>query len=68
MKGESAEMPQRTRTAVRANREKDPGGCFVAEEDRRVVGFIFSRTWGSVGWFGPSPCCRNISDAGSASS
>jgi len=51
-KGESVEMPQRTRTAVRANREKDPGGCFVAEEDGRVVGFIFSRTWGSVGWFG----------------
>jgi len=24
----------------------------VAEEDGRVVGFIFSRTWGSVGWFG----------------
>ena len=49
---ESAELPQRTRTIVRANREKDPGGCFVAEEDGRVVGFIFSRTWGSVGWFG----------------
>ena len=51
-KGESVELPQRTRTVVRANREKDPGGCFVAEEDGRVVGFIFSRTWGSVGWFG----------------
>jgi ribosomal protein S18 acetylase RimI-like enzyme len=51
-KGESAELPQRTRTIVQANREKDPGGCFVAEEDGRVVGFIFSRTWGSVGWFG----------------
>ncbi len=51
-KGESAELPKRTRTMVRANREKDPGGCFVAEEDGRVVGFIFSRTWGGVGWFG----------------
>jgi ribosomal protein S18 acetylase RimI-like enzyme len=51
-KGESAELPQRTRAIVQANREKDPEGCFVAEEDRRVVGFIFSRTWGSVGWFG----------------
>jgi ribosomal protein S18 acetylase RimI-like enzyme len=52
LKGESVELPQRTQTIVRANREKDPGGCFVAEEEGRVVGFIFSRTWGSVGWFG----------------
>jgi ribosomal protein S18 acetylase RimI-like enzyme len=52
VKGESAELPQRTQTIVRANREKDPGGCFVAEDGDRVVGFIFSRTWGSVGWFG----------------
>ena len=51
-KGESAELPQRTRMIVQANRDKDPAGCFVAEEDGRVVGFIFSRTWGSVGWFG----------------
>jgi predicted N-acetyltransferase YhbS len=52
LKGESVELPQRTQTIVRANREKDPGGCFVAEEEGHVVGFIFSRTWGSVGWFG----------------
>jgi len=52
LKGESAELPQRTQTIVRAHREKDPGGCFVAQEEGRVVGFIFSRTWGSVGWFG----------------
>ncbi len=52
LKGESVEFHQRTQTIVRVNREKDPRGCFVAEEERRVVGFIFSRTWGSVGWFG----------------
>jgi len=52
LKGESVELPQRTQTIVRANRQKDPGGCFVAEEEGRVVGFVFSRTWGSVGWFG----------------
>jgi len=52
LKGESVELPRRTQTIVRANREKDPGGCFVAEEEGHVVGFIFSRTWGSVGWFG----------------
>jgi ribosomal protein S18 acetylase RimI-like enzyme len=52
LKGESVELPQRTRTIVQANRERDPGGCFVAQVEERVVGFIFSRTWGSVGWFG----------------
>jgi GNAT superfamily N-acetyltransferase len=50
--GEAAQMYRRTRTNVLACREKDPEGCFVAEEGERVVGFIFSRTWGSVGWFG----------------
>jgi ribosomal protein S18 acetylase RimI-like enzyme len=52
LKGESAELPQRTHTNVLALREKDPEGCFVAEEDGRVLGFVFSRTWGGVGWFG----------------
>lgn len=46
------DLPPRTRTNVLALREKDPDGCFVAEHDGRVVGLIFSRTWGSVGWFG----------------
>jgi len=52
LKGEQAELPKRTRRNVRALREKDPAGCFVAEEDKCVVGLIFSRTWGGVGWFG----------------
>lgn len=31
-----------------------PSGCFVATESSgAVVGFVFSRLWGSVGWFGP---------------
>jgi ribosomal protein S18 acetylase RimI-like enzyme len=50
--GESAPTYQRTRANVLACRERDPEGCFVAEEESQVVGFIFSRTWGSVGWFG----------------
>ncbi|RLC60774.1 MAG: hypothetical protein DRI80_10250, partial [Chloroflexota bacterium] len=50
--GEAAELPQRTRRNVLALLEKDPEGCFVAEDDGRVVGLIFSRTWGGVGWFG----------------
>lgn len=40
---------------------KDPGGCFVAQEGRKIVGSIISHTWGSVGWFGPleiNPVCQ----------
>jgi ribosomal protein S18 acetylase RimI-like enzyme len=50
--GEPVELRPRTRANVLACLRKDPAGCFVAEEDGRVVGLIFSRTWGSVGWFG----------------
>jgi ribosomal protein S18 acetylase RimI-like enzyme len=50
--GGSGQRPRRTRTNVLASREKDPEGCFVAEADGNVVGSIFSRTWGAVGWFG----------------
>jgi ribosomal protein S18 acetylase RimI-like enzyme len=53
LQGENAELPQRTRANVSALREKDPQGCFVAEVDGSLVGFIFSCTWGSVGWLGP---------------
>ena len=52
LNGPSAELPQRKRKNVAALLRKEPEGCFVAEEDGREVGFIFSRTWGSVGWFG----------------
>ncbi len=45
-------IPRRTRTNVRSSLVKDPAGCFVAKEDDQIVGFILSRTWGSVGWFG----------------
>ena len=53
LKKEWAELPPRTRTNLLALRANDPQGCFVADEQGRVVGFIFSHTWGSVGWFGP---------------
>jgi ribosomal protein S18 acetylase RimI-like enzyme len=49
---EPVELPPRTQANVLACLRKDPEGCFVAEEDGCVVGLIFSRTWGSVGWFG----------------
>jgi ribosomal protein S18 acetylase RimI-like enzyme len=50
--GETVDVPRRTRANVLACLEKDPEGCFVAEEGERIVGMIFSRTWGGVGWFG----------------
>jgi ribosomal protein S18 acetylase RimI-like enzyme len=50
--GDEGGLPRRTRTNVRACLAKDPAGCFVAEEDDQILGFILSRTWGSVGWFG----------------
>jgi GNAT superfamily N-acetyltransferase len=54
VRGEAAQLYRRTLTNVMVCREKDPDGCFVAQEDEdgRIVGFIFSRTWGGVGWFG----------------
>jgi ribosomal protein S18 acetylase RimI-like enzyme len=45
-------LGQRTRVNVLSRLARDPNGCFVAEEDSSVVGFIFSCTWGGVGWFG----------------
>lgn len=52
LQGEAAVLPLRTRQNILSCLEKDPDGCFVTEQDGRVVGFIFSRTWGRVGWFG----------------
>ncbi len=46
------EIPPRTRDNVLDCLEKDSQGSFVAEKAGSVLGFIFSRTWGDVGWFG----------------
>ena len=51
-KEEGVDLPRRTRRHILALQEKEPEGCFIAEDDGREVGFIFSRTWGGVGWFG----------------
>jgi len=45
-------MPRRTQANVLSNRARDPEGCFVAEVEGRPIGYVFSRTWGRVGWFG----------------
>ena len=44
--------PPRTRANIRQNHADDPAGCFVAVEDGVVVGYVFSHTWGQVGWLG----------------
>jgi GNAT superfamily N-acetyltransferase len=51
--GGAAPVLRRTLTNIQACRERDPEGAFVAVQDGRSVGFVFSRTWGGVGWFGP---------------
>jgi ribosomal protein S18 acetylase RimI-like enzyme len=53
LRRELTDLPARTQASVLSCLEKDPDGCFVAEEDGQVAGFVFSRTWGRVGWFGP---------------
>jgi ribosomal protein S18 acetylase RimI-like enzyme len=50
--GGEGDVARRTHTNVRSCLAKDPAGCFVACEQDEPVGFVFSRTWGSVGWFG----------------
>jgi len=46
------ERPLRTLANVLSRLRKDPGGCFAAHIDGQIVGVVFSRTWGSVGWCG----------------
>ncbi|HEY68960.1 MAG TPA: GNAT family N-acetyltransferase [Anaerolineae bacterium] len=50
--GTSKDLPPRRHDHILMLLEKDPEGCFVAEEGGAALGFIFSRTWGRVGWFG----------------
>jgi GNAT superfamily N-acetyltransferase len=43
---------------------KEPGGCFLALENGKVVGTIVSHVWGSVGWFGPLEVDPRYQDKG----
>jgi ribosomal protein S18 acetylase RimI-like enzyme len=46
-------LPERTREELRYATSFDPEGNFVAvAADGALVGFVLSRTWGRVGWFG----------------
>ena len=50
--GEISTLPLRTRINALSRLEKDPEGCFLAEDNEKILGFIYSRSWGKVGWFG----------------
>lgn len=57
----TSHSPPRTAVNIRWNWEGDSEGCFIAHEGKRIVGYIFSHTWGAVGWlgvFGVLPDCR----------
>lgn len=46
-------VPARSLPLLGTFLDGDPAGCFVAEEPGKIVGYIFSRTYGDVGYFGP---------------
>jgi hypothetical protein len=43
--------PPRTLKSILACLNLNPAGCFVAETDK-LVGYIFTRMWGTTGWIG----------------
>ncbi len=48
-----APLPERTLRELHYASSRDPEGNFVAiATDGSLAGFVFSRTWGRVGWFG----------------
>ncbi len=50
---EQEPLGERTQEQMRYSTSLDPEGNHVAvAADGALVGFLFSRTWGSVGWFG----------------
>lgn len=52
-RGEHAILPRRTLAELRYAVSFEPDGNFVAESpDGSFAGFVLSRTWGEVGWFG----------------
>ncbi len=43
---------KRSKDNVLACWQLNPNGCFVAEHEGRIVGYAFSRIWGTVAWIG----------------
>jgi len=51
-KGKIREKRERDPKGLIVYLEKDPGGAFVTVDKRKVVGVIFSHTYGKLGWIG----------------
>lgn len=49
--GRGESCPVRSQESVLSCLARNPSGCFVAEDDS-LVGYVFSRKWGTVGWIG----------------
>lgn len=49
--GREREILIRSQNNILASIAVNPSGCFVAENDS-LVGFVFTRKWGRIGWLG----------------
>ena len=44
---------RRTDRHLQACLDLNPGGCFIATDlDNQIIGYVFSRIWGCLGWIG----------------
>ena len=50
--GRGSDLPPRTRECILACQALNPQGCFVAEDGGEIVGYVFTRMLGTVGWIG----------------
>jgi GNAT superfamily N-acetyltransferase len=58
--GRETRVHHRTQANLIASLALHPKGCFVAKKDK-LVGYVFSRIWGKLGWigtFGVDPDCQ----------
>lgn len=51
--GRKVRYPLRPRKVIEAYLWKEPLGCFVAEQQGRIIGSAFCHVWGRIGWVGP---------------
>lgn len=62
--GRRFKYPKRSERIISAYMAADPGGCVVAEVERKIVGSAFCHTWGQVGWTGPLEVLPSYQDHG----
>jgi ribosomal protein S18 acetylase RimI-like enzyme len=62
---DSRPLPRRTLDELRFSTSFDPAGNFVAiAAEGALVGFILSRTWGELGWFGTFGVATQLQGSG----